>query len=64
MKPFFIRRIEPVGDDGNDDVVGQIAAIIHHLGLLADRRAAATAARSISPVESCLRPCFSSSSLA
>ena len=41
MKPFLaVRLLEPVGDDADDDLVGDELARIHHrLGLHADRRA-------------------------
>ena len=48
-----IGRVEAVGQDAVDDLVGdQLAGVHHRLRLLADGVPAATAARSMSPVDS------------
>ena len=52
-----IRLVDPVRHDLVDDLVGnQFARIHHRLGALADLGAVGTAARSMSPVESCGMP--------
>ena len=57
--------VEPGGEDRVDDLVGdQLAGRHHRLGLEADSVPAATAARSMSPVESWTIPRCSTSRLA
>lgn len=59
-----IRLRDPVADDADDDLVRDEAAGFHHrLGLEATGVPAATAARSMSPVESWTMPCFTTQTL-
>ena len=58
MKPRRdVGLVEPVGEDAVDDLVGdELAGVHHRLGLRARPVPAATAARSMSPVESWTMP--------